>query len=190
MSVGPPWEAKFARRALEREVERGVQRQLGAEPRGVGGVAVEHLAEHEEVGLAERRCAGLDPRAERLPELVVDVLDRVDPEPVDVEVGDHVREDLDQTLLHLWLLGEQVVEAEEVAVQAVLAGERAVAAVVVVGRVVEERRRLDRLVGRGGEGRGVREADRGVERRERARARVDGIVEGDAGGVEVRRIGL
>ena len=141
------------------------------EARQVRHVEAEHLAEHEEVGLAERAGVGLQLGAERLPELVVDVLDGVDPEAVDVVVGDHVLEDVDQPVLHLGLLGEQVVEAEEVAVQAVLAGEGAVAAVVVVGRVVEERRRLDRLVGGGGERRRVREADRRVERSGTCRCR-------------------
>ena len=47
---------------------------------------------------------------------------------------------MDQAVLDLGPLGEQVVEAEEVAVEAVFAAECAVASVVIVDRVVEERR--------------------------------------------------
>jgi hypothetical protein len=46
-------------------------------------VAVEHLAIHKEVGLAVGLGVLQDRRPELLPELQVDVLDRVDPEAVD-----------------------------------------------------------------------------------------------------------
>ena len=68
-------------------------------------------------------------------------------------------------------------EAEEITVEAVLARECAVATVVVVDRVVEERRRLDRLVGDRVERRCIGEADLGVERRERAGAHVVAVVD-------------
>ena len=118
------------------------------------------------------------------------MLDGVDPEAVDVVVGDHVLEDLDHPVLHLRVLGEQIVETEEVAVEAVLAGERAVAAVVVVDRVVEEGRGLHRLVRAGVERRRVREADGGIERREGAGAGEVAVVERRARGVEVGHVGL
>ena len=133
---------------------------------------------------------GLQRGAERLPELVVDVLDGVDPEAVDVVVGHHVLEDADQPVLYLGLLGPEVVEPEEVAIEAVLAGERAVAPVVVVGRVVEERRGLDRLVLDRVVGRRVREADRRVDAREGAGAGEGAVVERCAEAVDVRRVGL
>jgi hypothetical protein len=174
--------------AVEAEVEGGRERQLGAEAAGVVGVAGEDLAEHHEVALHRR--VRLDGRDEGLPELVVHVLHGVHAEAVDPELGDHRLVGLGHAGDHVGMLGEEVVEAEEVAVERALAGERRVAAVVVVDRVVEEVRRLDRLVGRGLERRDVREADGRVERRERAGAGVVAVVELDAVGVPVRVVRL
>ena len=55
-------------------------------------------------------------RAELLPELRVDVLHGVDAEAVDAEVLDPGLVDVDHPVDDLGPLGEQVVEAEEVAV--------------------------------------------------------------------------
>ena len=153
---------------LEAEVDRGLQAGLGRVARHERRVLVEHLAEREEVRVAVGFGPRRDRRRERLPELDVDVLHGVDPEPVDAEVdprlvdvghpGDDVR-----------VFGEQVVEPEEVAVLARLAGERRVAAVVVVAPIVEPCRHLHRLVLDGPVDRRVRERHRGIERRERAR---------------------
>ena len=76
-------------------------------------------------------------RREVLPELVVDVLHRVDAEAVDLEVGDPILVDLHHPVDDALVLGEQVVEADEVAVAGSSADERRVAAVVVERDVVE-----------------------------------------------------
>ena len=136
---------------LEREVEDRlhpvVGRVVGGEALRGGVAAVEgDLAEHEEVRVAVGRGVLLQGRPEPLPELVVDVLHGVDPEPVDVEVLDPGPVDVDHPVDDLGLLGEEVVEAEEVAVLAVLAGEGGVAAVVVVRHVVEPGGDLDVLL--------------------------------------------
>jgi hypothetical protein len=83
---------------------------------------VEDLAEHEELALAVLAREPENLRAEPLPELVVDVLHRVDPEAVDAEVGDPRLVDVDHAVDDPGVLGEQVVQAE-VAVPRVLADE-------------------------------------------------------------------
>jgi hypothetical protein len=148
-----------------------------------GPAAVEgDLAEHEEVtlALAARVREHLGP--ELLPELVVDVLHRVDAEAVDAEVADPRLVDVDHAADDPRVLGEQVVEAEEVAVLRVLADERRVAAVVVQGDVVQPGRLLEVLFGRV-EYRRVprRERRGGRQRRELVRARVVAVVERLAG---------
>ena len=76
-----------------------------------------------------------------LPELEVDVLDGVDPEAVDAEV-DPLLVDVAHPLDDLGPLGEQVVQADEVAVRRALTGEGRVTPVVVQRRVVEPGRGL------------------------------------------------
>ena len=179
-----------ARGVLEREVEDRLHLVVGRVVRGEalrGGVAAVEgdLAEHEEVRVAVGGGDRLHRRPELLPELVVDVLHGVDPEAVDVEVLDPRLVDVDHPVDHLGTLGEQVVEAEEVAVLAVLTDERRVAAVVVHRQVVEPGRRLEVLLG-GVEHRVVGERRRGVERREGARPGVVPVVERLPGGVAVR----
>ena len=105
------------------------------------------------------------------------MLDRVDPEPVDVEVCDHPLEDVDEAVLDHGMLGEEVVESEEVPVQRVLAGECRVAAVVVVDRVVQPRRSLHCVGARIDERRCVGETRCNVEVWERPCARVIAVVE-------------
>ena len=112
-------------------------------------------------------------RAELLPELVVDVLHRVDPEAVDAEVADPRLVDVDHARDDPRVLREEVVEAEEVAVERVLAVERRVAAVVVVDRVVEPVGDLGVGLGVPGTYRRYGKLVGGVERRE---ARVAGEV--------------
>ncbi len=180
-----------AGRVLEREVEDRLHLVVGRVVRGEGlrggAAAVEgHLAEHEEVGVAVPLGDGLQPRAEGLPELVVDVLHGVDPEAVDVEVLDPGLVDVGHPGDHLGSLGEEVVEAEEVAVLAVLAGEGGVAAVVVHRRVVEPGRDLHILLGRV-QHRRVGERGRRVERGEGGRAGEVAVVEGRAVGLLVGR---
>ncbi len=165
------------RPALEAEVDDGLELALGGEGRQILGVAVVDLAEHEEVVVLGAR--GLeDARAELLPELQVDVLDRVDPEAVDPHVGPG-GVDVDHPVDDLGALGEQVVQADEVPVGAGLPGEGGVTPVVVHRRVVEPVRHLDRLVRLGAEDRGVGEGNLGVQERERL-ADVVAVVEGVA----------
>ena len=52
-----------------------------------------------------------------LPELQVDVLDGVDPEAVDVVIGDPILVDLGHAVDHVGMLGEQVIQTEEIAVE-------------------------------------------------------------------------
>ena len=101
------------------------------------------------------------------------MLDGVEAVPVDTGLADPPRVDVGQPAHHLGPLGPQVVEAVEVAVLAVLPGEGRVSPVVVHRRIVEPRRLLDRLVGRGREDRCVRERLRGRHRRELAAAVVE-----------------
>jgi hypothetical protein len=176
---------EVAGRVLEREVEHRLHPVARGEVRREALGGVEDLAEHEELALALALGVGQNLRAERLPELVVDVLHRVDAEPVDAEVADPGLVDVDHAAHDPGILGEQVVEAEEVAVVGVLADERRVAAVVVERDVVEPRRHLEVLLGRV-ERRHVRERRRGVECREVVGAGVVAVVELVAG---CRRVG-
>ena len=116
---------------------------------------------------------------EHLPELHVHVLGGVDAEPVDAELLDPERVDVDHPFDHLAALGPQVVEAEEVAVQRVLAREAGVAPVVIEQRVVEPGRVLGVLSPGGSTG--VYGNERGVDLGERvvglARVGVVGVVE-------------
>ena len=147
--VGRPRRGERARLLLEGEVEHRLAAPGGREARQERvRVLLRDLAEGEEAGLAGVVGGLQDVRQELLPELEVDVLHRVDAEAVDVEVLDprvvdalHARDDR-------VVLREQVVEAEEVAVEGVLARERRVAAVVVERDVVEPVRLLGRLTGR------------------------------------------
>jgi hypothetical protein len=82
--------------------------------------------------------------------------------------------DLDHALHHPRVFGEEVVEAEEVAVQRVLADERGVPAVVVDRHVVEPRRDLEVLLA-GLEHRRVGEAGARAERFVGAEVRVDWV---------------
>jgi hypothetical protein len=131
---------EVARRVLEREVEHRLDAVVG---RVVGGElprGVDDLAEHEEVRLALGLRVAHERGRELLPELVVDVLHRVDAEAVDLRLAHPRLVDVDHAVDDLRVLGEEVVEAEEVAVLRVLAGERRVPAVVVQRHVVEPRR--------------------------------------------------
>jgi hypothetical protein len=132
---------------LEGEVEHRLDPVVGGEVRGERLGGVEHLAEHEELALAVLAGVGQHLGPEPLPELVVDVLHGVDAEAVDAEVADPGLVDVDHPLDDPGVLGEQVVQAEEVAVQGVLADKGGVAAVVVQGHVVEPGRHLHRGVG-------------------------------------------
>ncbi len=170
--------------ALEAEVQGRVEAALGAELGQVGGVGVVDLAEGEEVVVADPLGLGAHGGRELLPELHVDVLDGVDAEAVDAEV-DPLLVDVDHPVDHLGLLGEEVVEADEVAVRRGLAGEGRVTAVVVARGVVEPGRHLDRRVLLGAEDRRVGERRGGVELGERLAPGVGAVVELLTGGVAV-----
>ncbi len=181
---------KAHRRRLEREVQHALDLVMGREVRqDRPAVVLGDLAEHVEVADALGAGVALDRRREDLPELVVDVLHRVHPEAVDPEVADPALVDVDHPVDHARLLGEEVVEAEEVAVQRVLAGERRVPAVVVERHVVQPRRHLHLALGLRHE-RLVGEARRGRQRREGVRAGVVAVVEDRAGRGLVRRLVL
>ena len=122
---------------LEREIQHGLHPVAGGELRGEALGRVEDLAEHKELVLAVGLGVVEDVRAELLPELVVDVLHGVDPEAVHAEVADPVLVDVGHSVDHRRVFGEQVVEAEEVPVEGVLALKGGVAAVVIERGVVE-----------------------------------------------------
>ncbi len=175
--------------ALEGEVEHGLELRVLRVARREGGIRVEDLAEHEEVVDPLARGVLHERRRPLLPELVVDVLDRVDPVAVDADVGDPGRVDVDHPLDDLGPLGEEVVEAEEVAVERVLADEGRVAAVVVHGAVVQPGGHLHGRVRRRREDGRVGEALE-VQCREVVRAGVVGVVELEPVGVPVGLLGL
>ena len=130
---------------------------------------------------------GHDPRHPDAEERLVDVPRRVDPEPVDLVARDPRGPQLRQPAHHLRLLGEEVVEPEEVALlEAELRarGEVDVAAVVVGGDVVQPGRLLQLPVA-GEEARRPREAAQ-VQAREGAAAGVAGRVEDAPVAVAVR----
>ena len=130
----------------------------------------EDLAEHQEFGFAEFGRTLTDRRGELGPELVVDVLHRVDPEAVDVVPLDDVGVQVDHPVDDTGVLGEEVVEPEEVAPRVALAVERRVAAVVIERHVIQPGGGLRLGVGRVGERRRVREGDRRIEFGERVGA--------------------
>ena len=174
---------------LEREVEHGIHVGVAHVGRELHRVGVVDLAEHEEVGLAG--CVRVVEHLGRplLPELEVHVLGGVDAEAVDAEV-DPVLVHVDEAVDDGRVLGHEVVEADEVAERDRLPLPRRVAAVVVERRVVEPRRDLEvRVLGR--HDRGVREARRRVEGRERlAAVGVVARVERGARGIRVGARGL
>ena len=132
--------ARLARRVaghglLEAEVEGRSEACAPRVRRTRRGRAVVDLSEGEElrVGLL---CVAVDLFGPLLPELEIDVLDRVDPESVDPEVHPllvDVREDANR----LGVFRHDVVEPHEVSVGDRFAGPRRIAAVVVKGDVVE-----------------------------------------------------
>jgi hypothetical protein len=123
---------------LEREVQDALHLVVrhvvrGDRPAEVFG----DLAEHVEVADPLRSRVALDLWCEPEPERVVDVLHGVHPEAVDAEVADPGHVDVDHSVDDTRVLGEEVVEPEEVAVLRVLPAEGRVAAVVVEAHVVE-----------------------------------------------------
>jgi len=83
----------------------------------------------------------------------VHVAGGVDAEAVDPEVVDPPAVDLDEARHDTRVLGEDVVQRGEVTQQRALAGERALAPVMVVDRIVQPGRRLGVLLARGNVGR-------------------------------------
>ena len=107
------------------------------------------------------------------------MLHRVDPKAVDAQLADPGLVDIDHPLDHSGVLGEQVIETEEVAVVGVLVNEGGVAAVVVQGDVVEPGWNLEVLLARL-QLRGVRE-DARIQGRETVGSGVVAVVERGAG---------
>ena len=107
------------RLGLESEVEHRVEVGLAHIRGRLRGIRLVDLTEHEEVGLAGGVRVVEHLRRPRVPELQVDVLDRVDAEAVDAEVNP-VRVHVDEAVHDGRVLGHQVVEAGEVAVEVAL----------------------------------------------------------------------
>ena len=107
--------------AARLRLEPEVQHCLHVGPGGVVGeqllVGTVDLAKGEEVGLPCARCTRQNGRRELLPELGIDVFHRVDAEAVDVEVLHPVLVDIGHAGDHIRMLGEEVVQPEEVTVQ-------------------------------------------------------------------------
>src|SRR6185369_272388 len=104
-------------------VDPGVHRRVS----GVH-VASRDFAENMEIRDALLAGAGLNRGHELLPELGIDVLRGVDAEAVDSISGDPTAIDVDHPADHPRMLGENVVEPEEVAHQARFTAERRIAA--------------------------------------------------------------
>jgi hypothetical protein len=106
-------------RGLEAEVEGRRQPAGGRVLRRERRVRVEDLAEHEEVVVAAPdRLAACRSPARTSARTHVDVLDGVDAEAVDAEVDPRLV-DVDHAVATTGLLGEQVVQTDEVAVRRV-----------------------------------------------------------------------
>ena len=136
-------------RRLKAEVQHG---RIAVDPcvaGQLGRIDVIDLAEDMEVGDAVGPGTGLHGRDERLPELRIDVLGRVDAESVDPIAVDPAPEDLDHARDDAGMPGHQVVEAREIAVRGAFVPERRVAPVMVVDRVVQPGRDLYRLLSLG-----------------------------------------
>ena len=130
---------------LEREVEHVRELVIAHEGRKLDRVRVEHLAEELEIGHAGGARCSEDLGRPDLEERPVDVARRVDPEAVDLRAADPVAVHLRQPVHHRRLLGEEVVEAEEVTLletRLAAGAEVDVAAVVVAAHVVQPRRLL------------------------------------------------
>ena len=95
------------------------------------------FAEDQEIRDPLRLGARLHRGHEGLPELGVHMLDRIDPETVDPEPVDPAAEDIDHPGKHARMLGRQIVEPREIAVDRAFAPPLAVAAIMVVDRIVE-----------------------------------------------------
>ena len=162
---------------LVREIKHGVHVRGAHVGRQQPRVGVVDLAEHEEIVLG----VALDGLGELLPEHKVDVLDGVDAEAVDAQIGPGLV-DVDHAVDDDLVLGHQVVEVTEIHVDGRFTRRppRVEAAVVVERRVVEPQRELGlfhalrdlRIVREGGgvgvhlrHGRVARGVIRGVELR-------------------------
>ncbi len=127
-------------RALKSEVEHSRQPGAGRVEAEKLGVGVVHLAENKELGNALLTRIGDNRRGELLPEFGVDVFDGIQPKTVDPEFANPVFEDFDHARDDFGILGEQVVQSEEISVLRAFPAESTFAAVVVVDRIVQPRR--------------------------------------------------
>ena len=187
---------KFPGGGGEGEIGGGVAGNgAGGKLAEVGDVArfVHHLAKLEKIRAAERAGLGADSGEKSLPEGGIDVAHRVDAETVHTP-AEPLAEDGDEALYDARVLREDVVEADEVAEDGVLAGEGAVAAVVVEGDIVQPRGIFRVLLAAREDGH-IGEAGFGGEEGKRGgivQAVVgDGaLVEGFSAGVAIRREGF
>ena len=95
--------------ALQTKVEHRRQRQIGCKLAQEGRIAVKHFAKHAELGFALRLSIRENFRGEGLPQLIVDVFHRIDPETVDIICVDRVFEDVDKAVDDVRMLGEEVI---------------------------------------------------------------------------------
>ena len=135
------------------------------------------FAEDVEIRDAARCCPGAHGGDEGTPEGGVDMLRRVDAVAVDAEAVDPCAVDIDHPRDHRRILGEQIVEADEIALLRAFALEGRISAIVVIDRVVEPGWDLDAALG-GGDADGVGVIGVG-QPREIGRAAV--ILAGEAG---------
>src|SRR3990167_2012719 len=132
-----------ARRALKREVEHSGQSRTGGKFGKLRRIWIIDLAEHGE--MPDPFGAGVikDCGGENLPEFGVHMLGGVDAKTIDFEISDPLFLDSEEAGDHARVRSHQIVKPGKVARQRVLAFEAAVAAVVVINRIVEPGRVLD-----------------------------------------------
>ena len=127
-----------ADRGLKREIKHGGIAIAAGE---LCDIAIARLlprdfAEDREVRDTARLCRFQQRRNERLPKTGIDMARRVDAVAVDAEVLDPLPVDSNHAFAHAGMFGEQIIQPDEITKAAALAGERAVAAVVIELRIV------------------------------------------------------
>ena len=161
---------------LRNEIEQAGEAEVCGVVRVENRIAAEHFSEDEEVIW----CRGTDRRNPLSPELVVDMFDRVDSESGDVVAIDDVGVQVNHACDDAWILGEQIVEPEEVSVVGALAVKSGIAPIVIDGRIIEPVGALDARVLCVPKDGGVRKRGDGVKGGE------DGFVSCDGCVIELR----
>ena len=99
-------------------------------------VLIVHFAKNKEILATGFFCSIPDRWDKTLPELVVDVLDRVETEARDFEYLNLIRVDIDHAPDNAWLLGKQIVETGDIPVLRALPSSRGPATVMIHRRIV------------------------------------------------------